>query len=78
MSSITAEQIEALRDAAGAAGDYEQVAICERALELTMPPSRLAWEREYGDAPKADMTPEAAWAECERVIADAQGREVQS
>ena len=33
MTTITQEQIQALRDEAGQAGDLEQVAICDRALE---------------------------------------------
>lgn len=33
MTTITHEQIQALRDEAGQAGDLEQVAICDRALE---------------------------------------------
>jgi hypothetical protein len=31
--TVTVEQIEALRDEAGAAGDTEMVAICERAID---------------------------------------------
>lgn len=71
--SITDDQISALRTEAAAAGDLDQVAICDHALgvEPTAPyvvrdDGRL-WLSDYASV----LTREQARAECERVIAAA-------
>lgn len=56
---ITNEQIERLRVEAAAAGDTDQVAMCDRALDR--------------DSDRA-MSVAAARAECARVIADAEAQ----
>jgi hypothetical protein len=67
------QQVEALRDEAGEAGDIAQVAICQRAL------GRLDDGRDYGEGEveqaqtvAAAMTVDEARAECIRAILDAQ------
>lgn len=51
-ASVRAEDVRRLRGEAGRAGDFAQVALCDRAL------------CEHDDSPEGY----AAWAECERVI----------
>ncbi len=67
MTTITDKQVEALRDAAGQAGDFAQVAICERALDGLDDESEIpADEADFRRA--RAMTVESARAECARVI----------
>ena len=65
MSTITDDQIAALRAEAASAGDHAMVAIC-----------RVALHDETDELPRAGcVTPAAARAECARVIADAHAQE---
>lgn len=53
--TITTATIRTFRDAAGAAGDLEAVAICERALDKSIPTSEMMSARQS----VADMVTEA-------------------
>ena len=72
---ITDDQIRVLRDEAGAAGDLEQVIICDAALGHDgmdwSDDQKAAARRVYDRAPKMVWT-EHARAECARVIAEVQ------
>ena len=60
---ITDDQIAALRDEAAAAGDYDQVIICDVALG----------ETDFG-ALAVEMTRDEARAECARIVSDIQAQ----
>ena len=63
---MTDEQIRDLRDEASAACDYEQVAICDVALDQVVYPTRWAHVNR--------LLPPVARAECARVIEDAKAQ----
>lgn len=81
IDTITDDQIETLRDEAGAAGDLVQVAICDVALagglaEIAEIPheTRAALEA-LGIIPEHIDADVRARAECARVIADAEAQQ---
>lgn len=79
--TITTRQIRELRNAAGSASDLVMAHICSVALDEQEPvTTAAAFEDRYGgggfgrDEQRKIMaieSQEQAWAECERVIADA-------
>lgn len=68
--TIRNETIEALCAEAWEAGDYEQVAICLRALGVDPQSSQYPLE-DADTLPALRMTRTEAWTECARVIAEA-------
>lgn len=81
MTAITHEQIQALHDEAGQAGDLLQAAICQivlhdepnpRTYAALSPDERGTLQQQYGK--RGGWNKAAAIAECKRVIADAAAR----
>jgi len=64
---VTADQIDALRVEAGAAGDDRQIAVCLVAQGIS--PSEWAEDHDRDPLPRIEMTVEDARAECAKVIA---------
>lgn len=75
MTTITQEQIQALHDSAGQAGDLLQAAICQVAMDGEADPQTLKVLSDSERAEIAQYDQESAIAECERVLADAAARD---
>lgn len=73
-TNITDKQIRALRDEALAAGDYQQVDLCQRALTLDSDVT----DADENLIPMAEVSQLEARAECERVVLGARDSAIES